>query len=92
MTNVKINYSSKYRDNLKCDLCENEGHERQETQKHIIICPVIIRENPNKENIKYKDLKSESIMKQLKVVRVFKTHIEIRDNLLEKLNNSQHKN
>ena len=77
---------------FNCDLCENEGNARQETQKHIIICPVINRENPNKDNIRYKDLKSYSILKQMKVVRLFKTHIEIRNNLIEKLNKSKHNN
>ena len=82
---VKANYSSAFKGNLNCTLCSNEGTTKKETQKHIVKCPVITRRNPNKEHINYRDLKSDNVEEQVKVVKYFKENYIIRSQLLENM-------
>ena len=44
IVNVKAHYSSSFRENLNCILCEKEGIVKRDTQKHIMKCPVIRKE------------------------------------------------
>ena len=85
MVQVKANYWSAFKDNLNCTLCSNEGKTRKETQKHIVKCPVITRRNPNKVHINYRDLKSDNVEEQVKVVKYFKENYIIRSQLLENM-------
>ena len=41
MVQLKANYSSKYREDLNCIICEKEGRFQKDTQKHIMKCPII---------------------------------------------------
>ena len=85
MTNVKTNYSGSFKDNLNCDLCQNEGKKRRDTQKHTLICPVINRDNVENNYSNYKSIRKGDIIDQLKVVRKFKINFEIGKTLKEKL-------
>ena len=59
MVEVKANYPSGLDCNNDWTLCGQEGTKRKDTQKHMIICPVLTRKNPNKEDIKHKHIKSD---------------------------------
>ena len=82
MLNVKANFSSSHKENMNCTLCETEGVNIKDTQKHIIKCPVIRKTLPDHIKVKYKDLKSESVAEQLQVVRCVSRNFETRIRLL----------
>ena len=84
MVNVKANYSSSFRENMNCILCEKEGIVKRDTQKHIMKCPVIRKELNYPETIKYKNLKSDIIADQLRLVKQFKINFNIRQSLIHK--------
>ena len=86
MVDVKANFPRAYNNNINCTLCEKEGKIRKDTQKHIIICPVIKRKNSEEEVIKYKYLKSESLEDKIKLVKCIKKKLIIRKHLIENMN------
>ena len=88
MVDVKANFPSGLNYNIDCTLCGHEGSKRKDTQKHMIICPVLTRKNPNIEDIKYRYIKSDIIKEQIKVVRYFKENNNIRKQLVKDLNRS----
>ena len=63
MVIVKENYSSSFRENMNCILCGKEERIKKDTQKHVIKCPVIVKEVTHPENIKYKDINSKLLTK-----------------------------
>ena len=81
MVNVKSNYSSSYKHNINCPLCEKEGKIGKDTQKHIIKCPIIRKTLLDQTKVNYKDLKSENVVDQLHVVKRFRMHFETRTRL-----------
>ena len=46
MVDVKANFPSGLNYNIDCTLCGHEGSKRKDTQKHMIICPVLTRKKP----------------------------------------------
>ena len=74
MTNVKANFKGKY-DNLSCEICMLEN----ETQQHILKCEKIDKEiSPE-----YNEIFGENVEKQVKIAKVFKEKIKIRNRILE---------
>ena len=85
MVPVKANYSSSFKENLNCTLCDDEGRIKKDIQKHIIKCPGLKRENQDQKETHYTDLKSETIADQLNVVKYFRKNYEIRKRLIDTL-------
>ena len=81
MVNVKVNYSSNHKENMNCPLCEKDGKIRNDTQKHIIKCPVIRKILTPQVKVKYTDLKSENVLDQLQIVKRFRMNYDIRKRL-----------
>ena len=69
MFNVKTNYSNYHKNNLNCSIFGKEAKKRKDTQKHIWKCPVIRREISDNNEVKYQNVKSESFVDQIKVVK-----------------------
>ena len=80
MVNVKANYSSSHKANLDCNLCDEEGKKRKDTQKHLLKCPVIRRELSDHIKVNYKDITSDNLSEQLEVVKCVERNLEIRKN------------
>ena len=57
MVNVKANYKSIHCHNLDCDICDEEGKKRKDTQKDTLQCPVIKREISEQTTVKIQILK-----------------------------------
>ena len=70
---------------FKKDLSLSFPFPKKESQKHIVKFPVITRRNPNKVHINYRDLKSDNVEEQVKVVKYFKENYIIRSQLLENM-------
>ena len=88
MVQVKANYSSKYREDLNCILCEKEGRFKKDTQKHIMKCPTIRKEIIEQEAVHYEDLNSDILNEQIDMVKRFRKMFEVRKKLIETVNNS----
>ena len=77
VSDVKSNFKGKY-ENLTCNLCENED----ETQMHIIECPVINKErNEYEKPPEYEELNTKNVHNQVKIVRHFLENMKIRKTL-----------
>ena len=81
MVDVKANYPTAFRNNINCTLCEKEGNTRKDSQKHILKCPVIKRKILENEKFNYKDLTSESLKYQIRIVKRFQKNYLIRKQL-----------
>ena len=77
MLEIRAYFSSFYNDKISCSVCENPDSE--ESEVHLLCCPVLINEEILKNEIrtvKYSDVFS-GITEQSKVVKVFKRIMEI---------------
>ena len=80
MIDVKVNFSSMYKNNLKCSI---DGCLLDESQEHLIqTCqPLLDQLNLKNHNIKYQDLFG-STKKQIKATQLFAELLEIRSDIL----------
>ena len=70
-----MNYKGKY-DSLECLFCDEE-----ESQKHVMECK-FINKNQNHENFpKYEEIFENNVEKQIKIARRFKQNMDIRKRL-----------
>ena len=80
VTDLKINYKGIY-DHYECDACGVED----ESQKHILECPTLLSMNKEAKEIpKYENLFEGTICDQIKIARLFKQNMTIKENLLKK--------
>ena len=63
MIPVKGNFSSMYKDDMSCRLCNTNS---DETQEHILACPILIQSS---DSIKYEDIFDQNLDKQIKAVK-----------------------
>ena len=81
MVEVKENFKSRHSDTI-CSLC----FDHVESQKYLLDCPVLINNCSDLYNdsfVKYEDLFSSEIEKQLKATKLFDAVLETRNKLLE---------
>ena len=77
VSDVKSNFKGKD-ENFTCNICENED----ETQKHIIDCPLINKERKDYEKPpEYEELYQRNIQNQLKIVKHFLENMKIKKKL-----------
>ena len=69
VTNVKTNLKGKY-DMLECRACKSEP----ETQKHIVECKTLSKEE---EKIEYEKIYDGTVMEKLMIARKFQKNFEI---------------
>ena len=65
---VKRNYKNKFKFNMSCSLCRDDSQE--ETETHLLECSKIITKI-NTKDVKYEDIFSENIDKQVKITKIF---------------------
>ena len=80
MLNLKVNFSSLYKNNLKCSMDECQV---EESQEHIMLgCrPILDHLDDKNHNIKYQDIYG-STRKQIKATRLFSKLLDIRSEIL----------
>ena len=77
VTNVKMNTKGMY-DDYECELCGEEN----ETQKHILECKELTKNNNSKRNIpNYEKLFTGNVKDKLEIARIFIENIKIRDEI-----------
>ena len=84
MLHFKANFSSMYKNNLQCSLCQDMN--TIENEQHMLICPVLTNNPKLKEdikNVKYEDVFSSS-NKQEVAAKVFKKIVEIYEKIKNK--------
>ena len=75
MLNIKMNMKSKYKDNLKCEICEKED----ESQEHMLECTELVKGNDIIMYIpEYGEIFEEDIDDQLYVSRLINQNMKIR--------------
>ena len=74
---IRANFSSQYGNNLICELCS----EYPCTQEHLLSCAILITHVNIPDNVEYEDL-YRSVEEQLKVVKVFKQILRVREILI----------
>lgn len=78
MIQLKGNFSNAHKDNLQCDLCEEENS--RETQMHLLVCNVLVN-HPDLQavikTIKYDDI-YQDLSSQVKATKVWKKIISVR--------------
>ena len=74
MFNVRNNFRNHYKTNLLCPLCR----EKEDSQEHLLECRTILRKL-NCGDCRYEDIFSDDADKLLKIARLFKNVIEIRE-------------
>jgi hypothetical protein len=75
--NIKANMSSVFRNNMNCSLCKIS----EDSQEHCLECPEI---SANRGiEVKYEDMFSQNIEKQVALTKAFSTVLEERTRLLE---------
>ena len=78
VTKTKTNFKGLY-DTYACDLCGEDD----ESQAHILVCKKIT--NMNKSDLpEYDKIFEGTISEQVKIAKLFKQNMKIRDNMLEK--------
>ena len=80
MINVKSNFRNQY-ENVLCQLCDNGA---EESQSHLLECPTLLDNCPmlfNDTQTEYGDI-FECPSKQLQVVRLFQSVLDIREKML----------
>ena len=80
MINVKSNFRNQY-ENVLCQLCDNGA---EESQSHLLECPTLLDNCPmlfNDTQTEYDDI-FECPSKQLQVVRLFQSVLDIREKML----------
>ena len=86
MVDVKTNFRMFYSD-LLCRICKKE----EENQEHLLFCEKVIESCPelfDDTSIIYKDIFSDKEEKLLKVIKLFKSALEIREILEQRMDNS----
>ena len=80
MTETKINMKGKYK-TYKCDPCENEGITNEDSQGHIYICPVLMKENHVKFEVipKFEYIFTNDTHNMKKVNQIFTSNFKIRE-------------
>ena len=80
---VKANLKNKYRQNLACFLCNSSSCDQQ----HLMTCAVLRKFVPDLINtkVKYSDIFSDNVDKQLAAVKLFDIIDKQRERLLEAL-------
>ena len=76
VTNIKMNYKGMY-ENFQCEVCNEED----ETQEHIIKCKILNKEE--KDNVDYSKIKNGNIIEMVKIARMFKKNLGIREKYLK---------
>ena len=76
---VKTNFSSQYGNSLTCDLCSGESDQQiQDSQEHLLSCVTLSKHVQIPSDIEYEDI-FRSVEKQLKIVKVFKNILRVRE-------------
>ena len=80
MTDNRTNFSSMYKNDVVCDLCDQK---REQTVQHLLCCPEIVKnckELQDNLNVQFEDIYGDmnTQIRALKVIQaVFKTKMEI---------------
>ena len=76
MIHVKGNYSSMYKDDISCDLCNTNSVESQE---HILVCPFLVNSNDSERcSVQYMDIFSHNLDKQIAAVKYWSKLLKAR--------------
>ena len=76
---IKENWSFMGQENTLCPLCERH----QDSQSHVLNCPVMIRIKPKMNNhVRYEHING-SLEEQIQLVQEYEKYLELRDILLE---------
>ena len=81
---VKRNYKNKYKFNMKCRLCDDD--QEDESESHYLKCLKILENIDNKDeilNVKYEDIYSQNIEKQISITKIFDKIFKIRTKLVK---------
>ena len=80
MIDVKSNYKNNHSD-LSCALCGT----REDDQKHVMECPILINNTSDIStgNMNYDDIFGDDVIKQAKIVRIFRNLWKKRKNLMK---------
>ena len=79
MMDVKQNFKNMYDNNL-CRLCQND----EETQQHLLECEKLLQNCPPLYNdmlVKYEDIFSSNVKKQLRATKLFQSVWKVWDNM-----------
>ena len=74
MIHVKGNYSSMYKDDISCDLCNTNSVESQE---HVLVCPFLVPSN-ERCSVQYMDIFSHNLDKQIAAVKYWSKLLKAR--------------
>ena len=78
MIPLKGNFSNAHKDNIQCDLCEDEN--LRETQMHLLTCNVLVN-HPDLQSV-IKTINYDDISTQVKAIKVWKRILSVRKILL----------
>ena len=67
---------------MNCILCEKEAKIKRDTHKHVMKCPVVLKEVTYQENNQYKDLKSDILTEQINLVKQSRIIYKTREMLM----------
>ena len=84
MVDLKGNFSESHRDNLHCELCNNETED--ETQMHLLKCNFLLKHpelGSELPKIEYTDIFSD-LASQVKAVKIWKKILTVRKLQLKK--------
>ena len=76
VSGIKTNFSSHYGNNLTCELCSDSQY--LDSQEHLLSCATLRKHVQIPCDIEYEDI-YESVEKQLKIVKVFKSILRVRE-------------
>ena len=76
VSGIKTNFSSHYGNNLTCELCSDSQY--LDSQEHLLSCATLRKHVQIPSDIEYEDI-YESVEKQLKIVKVFKSILRVRE-------------
>ena len=90
VTGIKTNFSSQYGNNLTCQLCSgNSDSDYQDSQEHLLSCVTLSKHVQVPTDIEYEDI-YRSVEKQLKIVKVFKQILRVREMLNAQCDEQSH--